>query len=327
MDVLQIREQELLARAAHLEQRAGKVMLHADQVLNHQQDSPPVQNQAPSPSLPTTSENRDRRNQRSPRAPKSPAATHTSLPLASPRASPPPSATRAMSPRLPLHGVHGSNASPAGDNTTPTTGLGTEATVRYQRARITVLQEEVTRAQEEATISHTEAEEAEANATKAIAKAQKFERKLQGTVDTTEKLRKEVKETTLRAENAEREIIKLRRELKEVQRDAKRKDVTGNSNNVRLNRAQEQIETLKSKLKEANAGGREDTEALRKQNEKMVLEVRRLERQRNELLAAFRKQLKLVDVLKRQKLHIESAKLLSYTEAEFSKTLELGVNQ
>jgi aminoglycoside N3'-acetyltransferase len=71
----------------------------------------------------------------------------------------------------------------------------------------------------------------------------------------------------------------------------------------------------------------EDTEALRKQNEKMVLEVRRLERQRNELLAAFRKQLKLVDVLKRQKLHIESAKLLSYTEAEFSKTLELGVNQ
>jgi hypothetical protein len=55
--------------------------------------------------------------------------------------------------------------------------------------------------------------------------------------------------------------------------------------------------------------------------------VRRLERQRNELLAAFRKQLKLVDVLKRQKLHIESAKLLSYTEAEFSKTLELGVNQ
>ena len=60
----------------------------------------------------------------------------------------------------------------------------------------------------------------ENNATKAIAKAQKFERKLQGTVDTTEKLRKEVKETTLRAENAEREIIKLRRELKEVQRDA-----------------------------------------------------------------------------------------------------------
>ena len=110
-----------------------------------------------------------------------------------------------------------------------------------------------------------------------------------------------------------------------MQRETKKKDVAGNSSNVRLNRAQEQIETLKIQLKEARSGGREDNEVMRKQNEKMAAEMRRLERQRNELLAAFRKQLKLVDVLKRQKLHIESAKLLSFTEAEFSKTLELGV--
>ena len=134
-----------------------------------------------------------------------------------------------------------------------------------------------------------------------------------------------MKESILRAENAEREIISLRRELKEVQRSVKKKDVTGNSNNVRLNRATETIESLKEQLKEARAGGREDSDTLRKQNEKMISEMRRLEKQRNELLNAFRKQLKLINVLKRQKLHIESAKLLNYTEAEFSKTLELGI--
>ena len=74
----------------------------------------------------------------------------------------------------------------------------------------------------------------------------------------------------------QREITKLRRELKDTQRDAKRKDAAGNSNNVRLNRAQEQIETLKSKLKQANAGGREDTEAMRKQNEKLARAIRRV---------------------------------------------------
>ena len=53
-------------------------------------------------------------------------------------------------------------------------------------------------------------------------------------------------------------------------------------------------------------------------------EIRTLERQRMELLNAFKKQAKLIDVLKRQKMHVEAAKLLSFTEDEFMKTLDMG---
>lgn len=46
-------------------------------------------------------------------------------------------------------------------------------------------------------------------------------------------------------------------------------------------------------------------------------ENQRLEAQKQELLVLLKKQAKLVDILKRQKAHIEAAQLLSFTQADY----------
>ncbi|CAM9928370.1 unnamed protein product [Chrysoparadoxa australica] len=91
---------------------------------------------------------------------------------------------------------------------------------------------------------------------------------------------------------------------------------------VRLNRALEEVSKLKAGLAKTTGARRETDDGLRHQVSKLEGAVRGLERQKAELLSAFRKQMKLIDVLRRQKLHVEAARLLEFTEEEFVKVLD-----
>eukprot|EP00644_Phytophthora_capsici_P009253 jgi/Phyca11/6546/fgenesh1_pm.PHYCAscaffold_13_\ len=208
-------------------------------------------------------------------------------------------------------------------------GLGLEATVRFQKARLRVLQDE---------------------ADTATAQAEKLERfELQLTAQSA--LKTEIE--NLKAENVAltkknqqtQQLLDKQRELSAAQEDKQRilegqlasaqarvddsqraEKLTSQqfrAKDVRLNRALEELEKVKAQLQDEKRSHSEQMVA-KAEYDQVVRDNKKLDKQKGELLAAFKKQMKLIDLLKRQRIHMEAAKMLSFTEAEFSKTLELG---
>ena len=93
---------------------------------------------------------------------------------------------------------------------------------------------------------------------------------------------------------------------------------------VRLNRALEEIEKLKSDVMKAKSSSKENQQEEKKRVDSLMAENRKLEKQKSDLIQGFRKQARLIDILKRQKMHLEAAKMLQFTEEEFVKALEWG---
>lgn len=75
-------------------------------------------------------------------------------------------------------------------------------------------------------------------------------------------------------------------------------------------------------VEEIKAQEREGKDVGRPEYDRVVLENKKLLQHKQELLLALRKQMRLVDVLKRQKIHLEAARMLAFTEEEFLRVID-----
>ena len=118
----------------------------------------------------------------------------------------------------------------------------------------------------------------------------------------------------------------LKKELDEAKREAKKNLSKKSSSDIRLNPALEEAAKLRGQLQAAEREKKDALENGKKSVDELTIKIKFLEKQRNELLHGFKKQMELIDVLKRQKLHLEAAHVLKYTEEEFLQTLDWKPN-
>ncbi|KXS22322.1 hypothetical protein M427DRAFT_169685 [Gonapodya prolifera JEL478] len=203
--------------------------------------------------------------------------------------------------------------------------VGTEASTRFLKAKVQVLQKELEKALAEGHAKAKALASMEDNLKRSEDERMKSATQVQALQTHVAKEKTATDELKRRCEMAENEARSAKKELETVMKERKQSRGESAAKDTRLYRASEEIEKYKALAAKASSEAKVQLDVARVGTEKLLADVKRLEKQRAELLQAFRKQGKLVDVLQKQKAHLEAAKLMGFVEEEFVKALEGGV--
>ncbi|XP_032905974.1 testis-expressed protein 9 [Amblyraja radiata] len=202
--------------------------------------------------------------------------------------------------------------------------MSTEAQIRFLKAKLRVMQEELDRLAHE----YNKKDDENNTLTSHVKEVEEERIRLQKATNIQqsqiEKYKSLADEAQKKSDGLQQQALALQKEL-ETQKRAQKQFVTNhNATEVRLNRALEETDKYKAELNKVKQSNKDITNQEKLTIEQLKLENKKLEKQKNELMTGFKKQMKLIDILKRQKMHVEAAKLLSFTEEEFIKALEWG---
>ncbi|KAI8901558.1 hypothetical protein BC833DRAFT_617483 [Globomyces pollinis-pini] len=201
--------------------------------------------------------------------------------------------------------------------------IGTEATTRFLKAKLHVLQKELDammneKCERDAMVSSLKEKVKGMEQDKA--KDQKQINQLQSQCD-----KNQTQVDVLQAKNTlyQSQITQLKKDLESVNRTSKTATTETIQKDLKVNRLVEEVEKYKNLLNQKQVEFKEQLELEKKKFQEIEKEYQKLNKQKYELLNGFKKQNQLIEILKRQKMHIEAAKLLQFTEDEFMKSLNI----
>ncbi|XP_015728229.1 testis-expressed protein 9 isoform X2 [Coturnix japonica] len=202
--------------------------------------------------------------------------------------------------------------------------IGAEAQVRFLKAKLHVMQEELDGIMCECRKKDDENQNLKSQLKDTEEEKRRLQRKMSTQQCQAEKYKMLSQEASKKCEGLQQEVAALEKELENLKRAQKQAASSQSATEVRLNRALEEAERCKAELNKLKQSNKDVANQELKTIEELKAENKKLQKQKGELIAGFKKQLKLIDILKRQKMHIEASRMLSFTEEEFMKALEWG---
>ncbi|ERE76620.1 testis [Cricetulus griseus] len=200
----------------------------------------------------------------------------------------------------------------------------TEAQIRFLKAKLHVMQEELDSVVCECSKKEDEIQDLKSKVKNFEEDCVRQQRTITSQQSQIEKYKNLFEEANEKCDGLQQQLSSIERELENKRKLQKQAATSQSATEVRLNRALEEAEKYKEELNKLRQSNKDIANEDHQKIEVLKSENKKLERQRGELMTGFKKQLKLIDILKRQKMHIEAAKMLSFSEEEFMKALEWG---
>nr|XP_046242244.1 testis-expressed protein 9 [Scatophagus argus] len=201
-----------------------------------------------------------------------------------------------------------------------------DAQIRVLKAKLRIMQEEL----DQLSCEYYKKDDENAKLSAKVKELEEDRARLQKTTSIQqtqiEKHRALAEESGKKCDGLQLQVAALHKEIENLNRSHKQAVAAHSTVEVRLNRALEEVERLKTQLNKMKQMNKDKISEEHQSKENLLAENKILKKQKAELIVGFKKQLKLIDILKRQKMHFEAAKLLSFTEDEFMKALDWGTS-
>lgn len=134
--------------------------------------------------------------------------------------------------------------------------------------------------------------------------------------------RLEVELECLKGENQD-----LKKEIDGLQAIVKESESKSRVRESRLKQTLKSIQTLKEQLLDKKNEKNESNSQIQREVVELKTQNKTLEKKNSDLLNCCKKQMQLIDVLKKQKIHLEASRLLDFTEQEFVSALDWKLEQ
>lgn len=195
-----------------------------------------------------------------------------------------------------------------------------EGRERFLRARCRVLQDEVNRLQKEYQLTNDKWHQARRQAQDRAEHITKLEKSSEKQRKDFDKLKVASEKEISRTTEADQKFQSIKREFDDFKLKNKKQKVS--QNDVRLQRALEEVKKYKNELNDALRRNRDIGEVKKHEYGEVEKEKNKFKKINSELKIIIQKQSKLVEVLRKKCAHLEAARVLEFTEQEFMKALD-----